>query len=76
MNNESSKLRLHQTAQSTSIQHAEQQAQVREFASVEEMIRADMETVDVPPSVGERLNEAISREPRPAAPWWKRLFGG
>ena len=78
MNNDFSKLHLHQhqDEESVSLHQATSQLQGREFASVEEMIRTDQEQVEVPAAVAERLNESISKEPKPERPWWKRLLGG
>ena len=53
----------------------EQTGQVREFATVEDLLRHDALHTPVPPRVEWRLQQAISQEPRPARPWWRRLFG-
>jgi len=53
-----------------------QQAAVREFASTEELLRADASQIEVPPAVAKRLDESISREPKPSRSWWRRLTGG
>lgn len=52
-----------------------QQATVREFATVEELIRADAGQTPVPPAVTERLNKSLRREPPPARSWWQRITG-
>ena len=45
-----------------------------EFATAEEMLRADAAQTAVPPAVVERLQKSIDQEPRPARSWWQRLF--
>ncbi len=45
-----------------------------EFASAEEMLRADAAQTAVPPAIAERLQKSIDQEPRPARSWWQRLF--
>ena len=52
------------------------QTGAREFATAEELLRADASQVEVPPAVEQRLDESIQREPKPARPWWRRLTGG
>ena len=48
-----------------------------EFDSPEALLRHDAARTPVPPRIGERLGEALIREPaRERAPWWKRLLGG
>lgn len=46
----------------------------REFATVEEMLRHDIEQTVPPPELAQRVNESIAREPKPAGIWWKKLF--
>lgn len=54
---------------------SQQSSQVHEFASAEDLIRADASTAAVPPSIEQRLAESIAREPAPSGkPWWKRIF--
>ena len=49
----------------------------REFANVEELLRADAAQVEVPETVKLRLAESIAQEmPEKASPWWRRIFGG
>ena len=58
------------------VSHAQaQQVAVREFASTEELLRADASQVEVPPAVAKRLDESIAREPKPSRPWWRRITG-
>ena len=52
-----------------------QQAAVREFASTEELLRADASQIAVPPAVAKRLDESIQREPKPSRSWWRRITG-
>jgi hypothetical protein len=53
-----------------------QPTEAREFATPEELLRHDAGQTDVPPTVAQRLDDSIRREPKPARPWWKRLAGG
>jgi hypothetical protein len=53
-----------------------QEQTVREFASVEELIRHDAAQTEVPPALAEKIRETMSREPAPARPWWRRIWGG
>lgn len=46
-----------------------------EFSTAEEMIRFDAAQTTPPPSLAERIQESINREPRPKRSWWSRLFG-
>ena len=66
------------TSQEQVQQHAaEQQTQqpsVREFATVEEMLRHDALHTPVPPAIAHRLQESIGQTPQPRS-WWQRLFG-
>ena len=77
MKNDFSKLQLQQNQeeQTASLHGIQQHQQPHAFASVEEVIRTDKESVQVPPVVAERLNESIGQEPKPWASWWKRWFG-
>ena len=52
-----------------------QQTSVREFASVEELLRHDASQTTVPTRVTERLDRSIQNEPKPRRSWWQRLFG-
>ena len=47
-----------------------------EFASVEEMLRQDAAQIEPPPAIAVRLADSISREPKPARSWWRKLFSG
>jgi len=50
------------------------QSTAREFAAVEEVLRADAAQTPVPPAVTQRLNESIRQEPKPRS-WWQRFTG-
>ncbi len=58
---------------------AEQQAQAqttREFATSEELLRADAAQTTVPPQIEERLKKSAAQiRPPEARPWWKNLLG-
>jgi hypothetical protein len=74
MNPEPSKLRQQHAEQNAEVQlHQESQA-AHEFGSVEEMIRFDVGQTGAPEAIVERLKESIAAEPKPAQPWWRRLF--
>lgn len=61
--------------QQTGAQHQVRQNPVREFGSVEEMLRHDALHTPVPPNVATRLQKSIG--PAAASPaWWRRFFGG
>jgi len=51
-----------------------QQTTAREFATAEEMLRADAAQTTVPPAVAERLGHSIEALPKPATSWWRRLL--
>ncbi len=53
--------------------HAEQR-NVQEFATTEELLRADANQIVVPPSIAQRLQKSTADLPRPGRSWWKRLF--
>jgi len=53
-----------------------QQESVREFASVEEMLRHDALHTPVPPAIAHRLQQSVSQlPPPPRRGWWRRIFG-
>ncbi len=74
MNN---RLQQQQTAQADQTQQTGTHA-AQSFENAEEVIRADRAQTSVPPALGDRIAESLSREPQAVAPksWWKRLFGG
>ncbi len=51
-----------------------QQPPRQEFATVEEMIRYDAAQCAPPTAIAHRLAESISKEPKPARSWWRRLL--
>ena len=51
-----------------------QQKGGQEFTSVEELLRHDAAQTEVPETVAHRLASSISKEPKPARSWWRRLF--
>jgi hypothetical protein len=54
-----------------------EQANLLEFATVEELLRHDTLHTPVPPSIEQRLEGSLSQLPPPARrSWWRRLFGG
>ena len=58
---------------------AEQQTKaeaVHEFASSDELLRADAAQTPVPPDLEERLKKSATRlATPPSRPWWKSLLG-
>jgi hypothetical protein len=54
--------------------HAEQKA-VREFGSVDDLLRFDAAHTSPPPAVAERLQKSSAQIPKPSSPsWWQRFF--
>ncbi len=51
------------------------QESVREFATVEEMLRHDALHTPVPPSIAHRLQQSLPQSSSASQPWWKRLLG-
>lgn len=79
MNPEQTNLRQRQDAeqeQATAQFQETNQAQVKEFASVDDLLRYDSEQNPVPPEVADRLGRSLQNEPKPEQPWYKRLFSG
>lgn len=75
MHSKHSKLRQkQQEEQTTETQQTSTFATTQDFNSVEEMLRHDGQHTTVPPAVEQRLTESIRHEPRPAKPWWQRVF--
>jgi hypothetical protein len=57
-------------------QQQTQSSSVKEFASVEEMLRHDALHTPVPPTIAHRLEESIEQSPpRVGRAWWRRLLG-
>ena len=48
---------------------------VREFGSVEEMLRHDALHTPLPPAIGKRLQESLGPVAPPPRSWWRRFFG-
>jgi hypothetical protein len=49
-----------------------QQTAMREFASVEEVLRHDAGQTAVPPGIAERLARSVQNVPPPERSWWQR----
>jgi hypothetical protein len=47
--------------------------QGREFATVEEAIRADIDQTTPPVEIAERLNQSLANEPKRGTSFWTRL---
>jgi hypothetical protein len=72
---EQKKLRTHQQAEHEHEVHAGQQQAVREFESVEDLLRDDAAKVAVPETVSARVRDSVAKEPPEQPGFWKRLFG-
>ncbi len=68
------KTKLTAAEQSQLSEAQSQQTEAVEFATVEELLRADASQTEVPPAVEQRLDASIQREPKPASPWWQRML--
>lgn len=79
MNPEQSQLRQQQRAEQEhthgQFQHGTTQAQVKEFASVDDLLRFDSDQNPVPAEVADRLNQSLAAEPKAQRPWYRKLFG-
>jgi hypothetical protein len=79
MNPERTNLRQQQRAgqehAQEQFQHAKNQAHVKEFATVDDLLRYDSEENPVPPEVADRLSRSLEAEPKKERPWYKRFFG-
>jgi hypothetical protein len=61
----------------TAEQQQTQSSSVREFGSVEEMLRHEALHTPVPPTLAHRLEESVKDLPPAAArAWWRHFFGG
>ena len=70
-----SKFQQREQEQAATTHQQETQQNAREFASAEELLRADAAQVEVPPDVAKRLNKSVEGLPPPAPrSWWQRLF--
>ena len=63
-----------QEEQTSETVRAAKQEQVKEFASVEEMLTHDSSQVAPPAIIEERLKRSIRNEPKPERSWWQRVF--
>ena len=77
MSAEQSKLRqqAEQEQATEQIQQTVNQDTVKEFATVDDLLRYDSEQNPVPAEVAERLGKSLEAEPKPEQPWYKKLFG-
>ena len=76
MSAEQSRLRQEQRTEEKSEQiQGSADAEGKEFATVEELLRYDSEQNPVPPAVAERLGRSLENEPKQEKPWYKRMFG-
>lgn len=73
MKHESRLIRQEQQ-QEENLQEQSKRSEAVEFATPEEALRQDRDAIHVPPSVAERLEASIGREPPPRVPWWRRMF--
>ena len=67
-------LRKEQALEAEAHQNLQQQAEAREFASVEEMLRFDAAQHPPPASLDQKVNQATAGQ-SPPLPWWKRWMG-
>lgn len=68
------KLSSQEQEQQTAARQAQEQS-VREFTSVEDLLRHDATHTVVPPSIEARLRRSTSDLPPPRGlSWWRRLF--
>ena len=75
MSAEQSKLRQEAEQEQQQIQSAVNQGTVKEFATVDDLLRYDSEQNPVPAEVAERLGKSLEAEPKPEQPWYRKLFG-
>ena len=73
MNNEFSKLRHTQKQESVVEEKLQQSSEVKEFSSVEEMLREDSAQTVVPSGIAVKLNQSIAKSPKPKS-WWQHFF--
>ena len=75
MSAEQSRLRQEQREEQRNDEiQASAQSEGKEFATVEELLRYDLEQNPVPPGVAERLGRTLENEPKQEKPWYKRIF--
>jgi hypothetical protein len=58
-----------QIAQSQTTQNA-----IREFRSVDDLLKHDAGLISPPGSIAERLQKSSAGIPKPPRSWWQRLF--
>jgi hypothetical protein len=76
MSAEQSKLRQQaEQEQAAQVQNTLNQGEVKDFATVEDLLRYDSEQNPVPREVAERLGKSLEGEVKPEQPWYKKLFG-
>jgi hypothetical protein len=74
MDTKPSKSRLQHQEQTSEQQMTSQKQAVREFASVEDLLRYDASQVTPPSGIAERLKASLETDPPPKRGWWRRLF--
>jgi hypothetical protein len=74
MNSDRSKLKQIETEQQQNTHSTETQSSEKVFNGVEEILRYDSDQNPVPASVAERLNESLTKEPKPEVSWWKKML--
>lgn len=57
------------------ISETQSQTTVKEFATVDEMLRFDAKQTVVPPEIARRLDQSLQNEPCRPRSWWRRLLG-
>jgi len=73
MSQERSKLRHQQQEEHTAdLQQTSEAKAAHTFESVEEALRQDASTTQVPAAVEERLSRSVAEQPRKPASWWNR----
>jgi hypothetical protein len=76
MSAEQSKLRQEaEQEQAAQVQNTLNQGEVKDFATVEDLLRYDSEQNPVPTEVAERLGKSLEGEVKPEQPWYTKLFG-
>jgi hypothetical protein len=62
--------------QQQAAEHQANQQGVREFTTVEELLRFDAAHTIVPPAIAQRLQISSAELPKQKPAWWKRFLGG
>jgi len=76
MNPNSRRLEQRQAETETAAEQAAQQSGVREFATVEAVLREDRAGTSPPSTLEHRVAKAIRQSNSAHPSWWKRWFGG